>query len=251
MSLRPARGVGAWTVLAGVVLAVTAAAIAVGLGLGNRFGMLSHRDGFAILPWLVYAGAAGAALSILGAVLLVWRKEPRRLMALALVGVLIGGLTAWLPYQARAALRASPPLPDVTTDMENPPVFVTLAEVRRQSGATNTTDYGPAKATLQRQHYPDIAPVVLPLPPDRAFERALAAVVSMKWTVAASEPREGRIEATDTTFWFGFKDDVVIRVTAVDGGSRVDIRSLSRIGRREAGTNAARVRALASRISGN
>jgi uncharacterized protein (DUF1499 family) len=84
---------------------------------------------------------------------------------------------------------------------------------------------------------------VLGAPPDQAFGRVLAAAQAMGWEVVAWAPTEGRLEAVDTTFWFGFRDDIVIRVRAVDGGSRVDVRSKSRVGLGDAGTNARRVRA--------
>jgi len=80
-------------------------------------------------------------------------------------------------------------------------------------------------------------------PPDRAFDLALAALHEMGWDLVAADATAGRIEATDTTFWFGFKDDVVIRVRPADGGSRVDVRSLSRVGVGDVGTNAKRIRA--------
>jgi uncharacterized protein (DUF1499 family) len=64
----------------------------------------------------------------------------------------------------------------------------------------------------------------------------------MGWDLVASDPAGLRIEATDTTFWFGFKDDVVIRVTPQPNGSRVDVRSLSRVGVGDIGANAARIR---------
>ena len=95
----------------------------------------------------------------------------------------------------------------------------------------------------QRAAYPDVQPAILNVPPAQAFERALAAVHDMGWEVVKADATEGRIEATDTTFWFGFKDDVVIRVGPTDGGSRVDVRSLSRVGVGDAGTNAKRIRA--------
>jgi len=60
--------------------------------------------------------------------------------------------------------------------------------------------------------------------------------------LVASDPVAGRIEATDTTFWFGFKDDIVVRVAPAPGGSRVDVRSTSRVGLSDVGTNAARIR---------
>jgi uncharacterized protein (DUF1499 family) len=77
--------------------------------------------------------------------------------------------------------------------------------------------------------------------PNQAFDRALATARAMGWEIIASDPTAGRIEATDTTLWFGFKDDVVVRVEAAPGGSRVDVRSLSRVGLSDVGTNAARI----------
>jgi uncharacterized protein (DUF1499 family) len=77
------------------------------------------------------------------------------------------------------------------------------------------------------------------------FERALAAVEALDWELVAAVPAEGRIEATDTTFWFRFKDDVVIRIRpAGASGAVIDARSLSRVGGGDAGTNARRLRAF-------
>jgi uncharacterized protein (DUF1499 family) len=104
--------------------------------------------------------------------------------------------------------------------------------------------YGGEKIALQqRGAYPDLQPMILKVAPPEAFDRALAAVREMGWELVAADAAAGRIEATDTTFWFGFKDDVVIRVRPADGGSRVDVRSLSRVGGGDAGTNAKRIRA--------
>lgn len=108
----------------------------------------------------------------------------------------------------------------------------------------NSLDYTEAVATAQRNAYPDIAPLNLPVPPREAFDRALAIVRARGWDVVSADADEGRIETTDTTFWFGFRDDVVIRVTPSAGGSRVDLRSVSRVGRGDAGTNAHRIRAF-------
>ena len=79
--------------------------------------------------------------------------------------------------------------------------------------------------------------------PADAFKRALQAARDMGWEIVAADAAAGRIEATDTTFWFGFKDDVVIRVEADGAGSRVDLRSVSRVGVGDVGANAARIRA--------
>jgi uncharacterized protein (DUF1499 family) len=99
-----------------------------------------------------------------------------------------------------------------------------------------------AAIELQKKGYPDIGPSRLALPPDQAFARAEATVRSLGWEVVATAPADGRIEATDTTLLFGFKDDVVIRVRPDGAGSRVDIRSVSRVGRSDFGVNAKRVR---------
>ena len=98
-------------------------------------------------------------------------------------------------------------------------------------------------AALQREAYPDLQPLMLNVPPRQAFDRALATVREMGWDLVAADAAAGRIEATDTTFWMGFKDDVVIRVRATDGGSQIDVRSLSRVGGGDVGTNAKRIRA--------
>ena len=64
----------------------------------------------------------------------------------------------------------------------------------------------------------------------------------MGWHIVAAKSEEGRIEATATTLWFGFKDDVVIRIMPTAAGSRLDIRSKSRVGLSDVGVNAARIR---------
>ena len=84
--------------------------------------------------------------------------------------------------------------------------------------------------------------MTLPAPPRQAFDRALATARSLGWDIVASDPPAGRIEATDTTFWFGFKDDVVIRIRPQGSGARLDVRSKSRVGRSDVGANAARIR---------
>ena len=88
----------------------------------------------------------------------------------------------------------------------------------------------------------------LDVPPAQAFDRAASAAKEMKWDIVATDPAQGRIEATATTFWFGFKDDIVVRITAEGSGSRVDVRSLSRIGKSDVGANAKRVREYLAKV---
>jgi uncharacterized protein (DUF1499 family) len=86
-----------------------------------------------------------------------------------------------------------------------------------------------------------IAAVALAVPPAQAFARARAAAQARGWEIVAADESAGRIEALATTRWFGFKDDIVIRVAAAGGGSRIDMRSKSRVGRSDLGANAKRI----------
>jgi uncharacterized protein (DUF1499 family) len=134
-----------------------------------------------------------------------------------------------------------PRIHEISTDTENPPPFVALLAARQASW--NGAVYGgPAVAAAQKNGYPDIVPVLLPDPPDRVFARVEAVARELGWHIAAAVPAEGRLEATATTPLLRFKDDVVVRVAPAASGSRVDIRSVSRIGRSDMGANAKRVR---------
>ena len=90
--------------------------------------------------------------------------------------------------------------------------------------------------------------LVLAGPVEATYSKALAAAEAMGWEIAKSDPKAGRIETVATTFWFGFKDDVVVRVTPAGSGSRVDVRSKSRVGRGDSGTNARRIQAYFERL---
>ena len=131
----------------------------------------------------------------------------------------------------------------------NPPAYVAALAARKAAKARNTTDYSPKKAEIQAKTFPDLKPILLAIPPDAAFDKALATIKAAGLEILAADKAAGRIEAVATTFWFGFKDDVVVRVMAAPGGSRVDIRSNSRIGGREAGTNPARIRRLTTALT--
>jgi uncharacterized protein (DUF1499 family) len=95
---------------------------------------------------------------------------------------------------------------------------------------------------LQREGYADLAPITVKTPPDQTFDRALAVAQSQRWEIVTADKSSGRIEATDTTRWFGFVDDVAVRLTAWGSGTRVDVRSVSRSGVGDAGRNADRIR---------
>jgi uncharacterized protein (DUF1499 family) len=171
-------------------------------------------------------------------------------IALSLVITIVAGF--WI-----ARGRGSPPIHDVTTDLNDPPMFKDAVPLRAASGALNPVEYQRIQSIMgktlnvpdaQRSAYPDIQPLLLPQPPARALQLAQQAAKDMGWDILAVVPSEGRIEATDTTRYFGFKDDVVIRVKPESTGSRVDVRSESRVGGGDTGTNARRVRAYSARL---
>ncbi len=225
----------------GLSLAVLAGAAAALAGFGHRWGWWQYRTGFTVLKAAAYIGIAATAVSFAG--LIVTRPLLlRQGMILSLTGILIGLLTVSIPWSWMRTVKQVPFIHDITTDTENPPKFVAVLPLRRD--AANPAEYGgPDIAMLQRKGYPGIVPFRLRVPPDRAFEQALTAARRMGWEIVDAKPKDGRIEATDTTFWFGFKDDVVIRITPEPDGSRIDIRSLSRVGKSDVGTNAKRIQA--------
>jgi hypothetical protein len=193
-----------------------------------------------MLRWAADGGVVAAAVSIAG-LLLSWRQLSRRRLLLSIPGIVIGLLVLGILWSWWHTAQIVPAIHDITTDTENPPVFVSILLLRKD--AANPAEYGgPEIAAKQRSAYPDIVTAMVPVPPAQAFDRALQTARDMGWVIVDSSPAEGRIEATDTTFWFGFKDDIVIRVNAADLGSRVDVRSVSRVGRSDVGTNAKRIR---------
>jgi uncharacterized protein (DUF1499 family) len=227
--------------LGAAVLAAVAVALA---GYGYRWGWWDLRTGFAMLPYGAYAGGGVAVVAmLLGIACLALKRW--RLAPMAMVAMLLAGGALALPLSLQMRARSAPPIHDITTDLSNPPAFVALKQLR--DGTPNGSTYGGSiVADQQRAHYGDIAAVSLALPPAQAMAKAEQVARAMGWHVVASDG--GQLEATATTPWFGFKDDVVIRVRADGAGSRIDIRSVSRIGSSDLGTNARRVREAIERL---
>jgi uncharacterized protein (DUF1499 family) len=227
----------------GIVLSAIAITAAMGAGAGVRLAFWDFRQGFRILNWAAYLGIAGTAVSLAGAILGRPGKG-RRGFPLAVAGIVLGALAFGVPGNWYRIAKEVPMIHDITTDTGNPPVFVSVLALRKD--APNSAIYGgPEIAAQQRAAYPDIRPLVSDLPPARAFERARSVARRTGWKIVDENPAEGRIEATATTRWFGFKDDVVVRIApSGSNGSRVDIRSVSRVGLSDVGTNARRIRAF-------
>ena len=230
----------------GLGLAVLAAFVAVASGSGSRFGLWTFRTGFTVLAAGAVIAAIAALVSFRG-VVTAGRAKAGFPLVQALLGLALGAATAALPAWELQVARSVPAIHDITTDPQNPPAFVALAATR--AAAPNGAVYGgPEVAAAQEAGYPDIKPLQLSMPLAHVFDAALAVARSMGWDIAAAEPGEGRIEATATTLWYGFKDDIVIRVRPDAAGTRLDIRSASRVGKSDVGANARRIRAFLSQV---
>jgi uncharacterized protein (DUF1499 family) len=235
--------------VAGFLFSAIATAAAMGAGFGTRVGWWDFLQGFKVLNGAAYLGIAGTALSLGGAIV----SRPgrrRRGFIIALLGVVLGTVSFGVPGTWYMSAKRVPLIHDITTDTENPPQFVAALPLRKD--APNPAQYGgPEVAAKQRAAYPDIRPLAVDVSPSRAYEIALDTARRMNWQVVAAVPSEGRIEAVATTRWFGFKDDIVIRITAAaDRGSIVDIRSVSRVGKSDIGTNARRIRSFLEAVAG-
>lgn len=226
------------------VLAVSAVVLA---GFGSRWGWWHFRTGLAILKYGGYSSLVAAGLSLLGCA---WSGfiGARLSFAIALAGLLITLPVAGSLWQWKIKAQTLPRIHDITTDTENPPSFKTILPMRRD--APNPSDYGGKEiAAQQRAGYPDIGPLALTVSPDEVFQRAVSAAVNMGWQIIDANQTEGRIEATDITYWFGFKDDIVVRIIPEGAGSRMDIRSVSRVGISDVGTNARRIQKFLKKVS--
>ena len=205
-------------------LALLGAALLVLSGLGVRTGLWSYGIGIRLFAAVIFVGLGAVLMSIIS--FAVPRLRGRSVWISLLVGIAAAAVPLYFLLQARSV----PPIHDITTDTDKPPQFV-----------ANPSDYDPQVAEIQKRAYPHVRPLELAVPPAAAFARALSAAREMGWEVVAAAEKDGRIEAVATTRWFGFKDDVVVRLTPAAGGTRIDVRSKSRVGRSDVGANARRI----------
>jgi hypothetical protein len=238
------------------LLGVLLAALGV---VGARWGWFSPLAGFALFAF------AGLLLCGFGALLSgaigIWRTRlsaHRDGAAQAWAGFLGGALLLVVLFLL-APSGGAPPIHDLTTDHDDPPRFSALLQVEANRGRDLDYPHGPADTPQQqRQHYPDLASILLAEPPMAALRRAVQAAESLGWeVVVVREPATGEqagsaiepgFEAVDRTTVFRFADDIVVRVRDEGARSRIDVRSTSRVGQSDLGANAARIRALRTEL---
>jgi hypothetical protein len=183
--------------------------------------------------WGAWAAGAGVIVALAG--LAVWLRHRQGGAGAVLLGLILSLPVAGLGGAFEIAARTTPPINDISTDIEDPPVFWFTA---------TPSDYPAQNAEPQRAAYPKVRPLDLPLPVDDAFAAALSLVEERGWEVLSADPEEGQIEAIATSRLFRFEDEVAIRVTETDTGARIDLRSRSRLGQIDRGANARRIEAF-------
>jgi fatty-acyl-CoA synthase len=231
-------------ILAAVTLALTApASILVG-AVGSKAGWFSVAVGFdwlaiRVAPTLAVIAAALGALALIASLIL----PPRRGAAPALFALAVGGLTFAAVAQWRIQAMQAPPVHDVDTDWGSPILFSPKLMLVRGVGSnaveSNPTvpisaytrdSAGQSVAAINARTCPGATPVTLTVSPVQAFARAKAALLSAHLTLVTDDPAHGLLEATATSFWFGFKDDVAVEIRAAGAGARIDLRASSRLG---------------------
>jgi uncharacterized protein (DUF1499 family) len=245
----------------GLGIVVVGALLAMLSGPMYQAKLIALFPAFGVLQAGVIASIVGAGVCLIALIVSIsqYKGEAFTRNAQALVGLVVGLVIFYIPFSMSRG--GFPPIHDVTTDIENPPALIAAVPLRQASGATNSPEYDRIVKSprggnefnvpeLQAKAFPDIQPIKMDLPPDQAYAKALETVKKLKWTITADVPAEGRIEAWDKTAWFGFIDDVVIRVQPDGTGSRVDIRSVSRIGFGDVGKNAKRIRGFVKNLTG-
>ncbi|SNY96915.1 DUF1499 domain-containing protein [Halomonas sp. hl-4] len=227
------------------VLALLAALLLMGgAGPAYRGELIELGDAFSLLRYGVYLAAAAAAL---GLILLVVSALTRRPGAGVVAVIVLVGTVAmlYMPWQHWQRAQQAPVIHDITTDTQNPPTFDALRDARE--AAPNGADYpGEETARQQRDAYPEVQPLLLAAPSSRVLSAAQSEVEAAGWEIVAIT--DNTIEATAVTRWFGFKDDVVIRLTEQENDIQVDMRSASRLGASDVGTNALRIESFLNRL---
>lgn len=208
-----------------------------------KYNIVELGTAFAALRYGVYVGIAALVLLLIQVIFL--RKNIR--WVATGISAVFAIIAVGLPLSLLSKAKSVPPIHDISTDLINPPEFVAIAVLR--ANAPNKAGYAGAEtAQQQRESYPDLSTQRYAKSFDVLFSTAQASVHELGWELVNADKSQGIIEATDTTNWFGFKDDVVIRVRAVGETSVMDIRSKSRVGKSDLGKNAERIHALIKHI---
>lgn len=201
-----------------------------------KFGVIDLATAFTGFKFGVFAGIAAL---ILLAIQLLFKRNTASIGS-ALISAVLAITAIAIPLSMMNTAKNVLPIHDISTDLVNPPAFVAIAPLR--ADAPNLAAYdGIETAEQQRIGYPDLQTLRYDQTQPELIAATKQAIENLGWELVNIDADKGIVEATDTTAWFGFKDDVVVRVTDNENERLVDIRSKSRIGGSDLGKNAARV----------
>lgn len=231
----------------GIFLAIIAAVLTcIGIG-GGRTGALSGVAAF-------MSFGIGALLFVISIVVnlvglaLSKGTAGNASAANTMIAIVAGAAVIGVTLSQRPETSGAPGIHDLTTDLENPPEFVAIVPLR--ADAPNPPEYlDDGTAEQQREAFPELTTMMIDMPAPLVLAEAEKVVAEMGWELVEADMMDGRIEATDRTYWFGFEDDVVIRIVGDGTNSWVDVRSKSRVGRGDMGTNARRITAFLDALS--
>lgn len=264
MERRPAPGWARALLTLALVLAIAPAVVIVVGALGTKFGLWDWKLGFGAvmfrgpvtgLGWAPALALLAIVVSLVSVVVSFWTGSWKRSLAALLIGLATMGAFVFIGGKARQA----PPIHDVSTNWNEPLMFSDAVMKQRGTDANpvvvNPMAEGPLAgkrvADINAQTCPAAKPVLLKTSVDDAYARTKAALTKQGLEIVTDDPAAGRLEAVATSFWYGFKDDLVARVWPEGSGARVDLRSVSRVGMSDLGMNCKRVAAVAEAIQGS
>ncbi|SCY90707.1 DUF1499 domain-containing protein [Microvirga guangxiensis] len=210
-----------------------------------RFNRIDYQSGFIALGLGLAIAIVAVGFSLI-AFIRIW-QEGRRGLSSAIKGLLLAALVLGYPSYLGLKALTLPAISDVSTDTDNPPTFSRSRATLEARGGRVPPDVGPEEREMQREAYVQIAPLSLDIPPEDAFPLVVKAAENLGWQIVETVPPGGRtgigrLEAIDRGFPLKLPDDITVRVRPRVDGTRIDIRSASRIGHHDLGTNAARIR---------
>ncbi len=210
------------------------------VALGARFDLWSYKIAFSLLAGCALTAAIVLALAGFGLVSAIKQKNQKAQHRSTLVVLILIVPLATLFYHGFKASQV-PAIHDITTDTIKPPQFEKVVSIRPEG--TNSLEIDQDVIALQKQHYPDLASIQLMDSKQKIMEKTQSLFAELGWETLSVNEEKGLLEAADTSFWFGFVDDVVVRVQELEPGKcLVDVRSASRVGKSDLGKNAQRIK---------
>lgn len=230
----------------GAILSLVGAIAVILSGYGYQWGWWHFSVGFKIIPWGTGMTIIGGIMALIGYIRFEERIKNYSIAAFVGMTLSLGALIN-IGYWYAEVQKGYPPIHDISTNTLNPPQFEAVVPLR--ADAPNSLEYDHSETPpAQKAFYPDIETLMVSMSYDETYDRALATARKMPWEIVGENKKEGRIEAYEKLPWFGFIDDVVIKVDTTDSGSKIDMRSVSRLGRGDLGVNAKRIRAYFKRF---